>query len=215
MTSARGWLLVELVLIVCERFVMDMFWLRQFMYAYIWSELIVSLTHPLVYLLITPITCWIAGIYEIKLTRYSTVNCMLSILTLTLALPFISAIQFNQIILFTIATARRLVTMPTIWDFHPCSLFSVIAVISILVYFLVDVHHIVNGTSLSAIMLIYILAFTFSLKPTNLNEDNTVLVTLRRLGRITELIVIWASINTSLYFMFGSRISLLLMNFTK
>jgi hypothetical protein len=177
-----------------------------FFYCYCWSESLSLFVHPLSYLIAIPVTTWIAGIHDIQLCSNNTLNAILSITVIATIVPIISGIPFHFVQLGVLWILKKTFQLPTIYDFHPCSVIGVILFFCLVISLLFDFNAAYEQTTLSLYFTTIFVSGVFHVGGGENTKDNWILQTLRFLGCSISRIITFSVINTFFYFTIGVRV---------
>lgn len=208
-TSFFGFFFVDFILNMCIRYIPRTKWtLNQiyiFMYCITLSDIATEYVHPLSHFILIPITTWIAGIHDIQITKWPVINGIVSILVMMFVIPVIDAMPGDFLKPAFLYFFRRSFTLPTIYDFHPCSFMGILVFYLTLAFVLLSFNETFALSSLSLLFTTVFVSDALQLH-TDKVMDNSILFGLRWVGVISSCLIIWAVISTYVYMTIGAKL---------
>jgi hypothetical protein len=173
--------------------------LQQLCYCYVVGAAS-SRQHPLLHLITIPTAGWISGYYDLTLLPSFVI-----ILFMTICASILQhqAIAFNLIVLFVIF--KRCFSVPTMYDLHPCAMFSVVLFCVIVIGLTESFRVNFEGQHQAMVASMVLCKWAFLLS-SNDSNDSAVLLWMRRICGPVSVLVWLSTVNTAFYMMVLTRI---------
>ncbi len=93
-------------------------------YCLFWANLAREYVHPHADVFVMPLITYVAGMYHFGLTRHQTLNTTVSVVLMFALAPLLALTPYGFAQLGFITIMRNIRIIPSLYDFHPCSLIS-------------------------------------------------------------------------------------------
>jgi hypothetical protein len=183
---------------------------RTFAYCFGMSQFATIHLHSHAYVLMMPLTMWIAGCYEIRATSYSKWNAVISVLFMMFVSPILASIPHWFIWTGILSIAKRKLSTPRLFYDTPWSVTWTVTITLIGLFYGLKGFQamlIQNGSMQAMFFTILFAADLFPISHgIDMTKDSYWLEKVRVLSFAITSYLIWMWVNTVLYFVFGLRV---------